>query len=95
MQALLSGNSSFIDIRYKLSRPDKIRGQFPIYLIDEMTGERFELIRLTKYGAIRTKHNKYQPKGILLFYNRNGAIKRGSRITLFFGTLITKNIEVG
>ena len=43
-QALLSGCGSFVDIRYWLSRPDQVKGSFPIYLIHEETCERFELM---------------------------------------------------
>ena len=93
-QAALSGDGSFIDIRYWLSRPDKAECKLPIYLIDEITGERFNLMTLTKCGVIRTKHSKYQPLGILLFYNRNNALKCGARVSLFFGSLNATHIDI-
>lgn len=93
-QAMLSGDGSFIDIRYWLSRPDQARGAFPVYLVDKTTGERLELMRIAKFGAIRTKHNKYINKGMLLFYNRQNIIKPRSRTTLFLGSLIVDDIEV-
>jgi len=93
-QARLSGDGSFIDIRYLLSRPDQAQGVFPVYLIDKSTGERLELMRLAKFGAIRTKHNKYTNNGVLLFYNRQNIIKSRSRTTLYFGSLVVNDIEV-
>jgi hypothetical protein len=93
-QALLSGNNSFIDIRYCLSRPDLVKGKIPIYLIDEITGQKFQLMILPKYGKIRTKHSKYQTTGILLFRNQNGIVKPSSRVTVVFGSLVAKHIEV-
>ncbi len=93
-QAVLSGHGSFVDIRYRLSRPDRAQGRFPVYLVDEATGSRFELMRLPRYGRIRTKHNKYQASGILLFRNRSNIIRTGSRVTLVFGPLRVQHIEV-
>lgn len=86
----LSGNDSFIDVRYWLSRPDKISGSITVYLIDEATGARFELLRLSKYGLIRTK----QFAGILLFRNRKKQIKPGSKVTIPFGQLWVQHLEV-
>ncbi|MGG0277480.1 hypothetical protein [Bacillus rhizoplanae] len=93
-RAQLSGNDSFIDIRYSLSRPDLIKGRIPIYLIDEKNGQKFQLMNLPKLGEIRTKHSKYQTTGILLFRNQNGIVKANSRVTVVFGSLVAKHIEV-
>jgi hypothetical protein len=93
-QAILSGNNNFIDIRYWLSRPDKFKSSSPIYLVDESSGQRLGLMRITKIGSIRTKHHKHQSMGILLFYNRNKIISHGSQVTLHFGYFDVKNIKV-
>jgi hypothetical protein len=93
-QTRLSGNGSFIDIRYHLSRPDKALGRFPVYLIEEETGQRFELMRLTKFGPIQTKHNKYQHTGVLLFRNRDNVLKPNSMVTLIWGKLHTEHIKI-
>lgn len=94
-RAILSGDGSFIDIRYWLSRPDKVQGRMAVYLIEEATGEKFELMRFSKFGPIRTRHSKYKTTGILLFRNRNYKIRAGTNVTLVFGPLHAKNIEVG
>lgn len=94
IQVLLSGNGSFIDVRYWLSRPEKARGRIPVCLINEVTGERFYLMKLAKFGTIRTRHVKNQQAGILLFRNRNNSIKRGSKITLIYGPFQVKHLEI-
>lgn len=94
LQARLTGDTSFIDIRYIISRPDKLKQNIPIYLIDESNGQRIHLMKLSRYGTIKTKHTKYQSKGVLLFINRNNIIKPHSKVTLVYGDINKHNIEV-
>ena len=63
-------------------------------MIDEKTRQKFQLMNLQKFGQIRTKHSKYLTTGILLFRNQNGIIKPNSRVTVVFGSLVGKHIEV-
>jgi len=91
----LSGDKNFLDIRYWLSRPDKVKGVFPVSLVDENTGEQFQLMRIAKYGIVRTKHkNKFHHSGIMLFRNRNNAIQSGSKVTVIFGSLQANHVKV-
>lgn len=90
----LSGDGSFVDVRYWLSRPDKAQGRFPVYLVNEATKEKLGLMRFTKHGAIRTRHGRHQAGGVMLFFNRNGSVRSGSSVTLFFGPLRAGNIKV-
>ncbi|GEM_PF-1369062 len=92
IKAQLSGNGSFIDIRYSLTRPDLLKSKDHIYLIDEESGKKFYLMRLPRYGPIQTKHNKFQHTGILLFRNIDNKIKSGSNFTLVFGKFEVKGI---
>ena len=92
LKAQLSGDGSFIDIRYSLSRPDRIKSKEHIYLIDEKSGKKFYLMRLPRFGAIQTKHKKFQNTGILLFRNIENKIKPGSNFTLVFGKFEVKGI---
>lgn len=92
--AQLCGDGSFINIKYILTRPDKVSGTSQVYLIDEQTCKRFYLMRLPRYGLIQTKHSKHQYSGIFLFRNSDGAIKPESRVTLVFGQLEVKNVLV-
>ena len=93
-QALFSGNGSFIDIRYWLSRPDMVNPKGNIYIVHDESGEKLFLMKIAKFGAIRTVHNKYKNSGILLIYNRNGLVKRGSMITLHLDNLTALGVEV-
>ena len=94
IKAQLSGEGSFIDIRYRLTRPDLVKGREHIYLVDEKSGEKFYLMKLPRYGTIQTKHRRYQHTGILLFRNLENMIKSGSKITLVFGELVVKDIII-
>ena len=92
--AMLSGDGGFVDIRYYLTRPDKAQGKFDIFLTNEETQQRLYLARLSKYGVIRTHHNKYRFDGILLFRNRQYIVKSGGKVTLHFGDLKVAGIEI-
>lgn len=93
-EATLSGNGSFVDIRYWLSRPNMINPKGTVYLIDEETGGKLYLMRIAKFGTIRTQHNKHQATGVLLFNNQNGLIKAGSRVSVHLDTLVAANVEI-
>lgn len=92
LKAQLSGDGSFIDIRYSLTRPDLLKSKEPIYLIDEVSGKKYYIMRLPRYGTIQTKHNKSQHTGILLFRNIDNKLKSGSNFTLVFGKFQVKGI---
>ncbi len=94
ISARLSGDGSLIDIRYWLSRPDKLRKNYNVYLLDETTKEKLYLANFVKFGAIRTKHCKNATNGIVLFYNRNNIIKAGSKVILIFDSLLSEQSEV-
>lgn len=93
-EASLSGNGSFVDIRYWISRPDILNAKVAAYLIDEGTGSRLNLMRIAKFGTIRTQYNKRNNTGVLLFDNRKGIVKSNSRVSLHLDTLVATNINV-
>lgn len=93
-EAVLSGDGSFVDIRYWLSRPDMINPKGTIYLVDEETGNKLNLMKIAKFGAIRTQHDKRKTTGILLFHNQKGLVKAGSRVSVYLDTLVAANVEV-
>jgi hypothetical protein len=93
--ANFSGNNSLIDIRYWISRPDKINPKGPVYLIHNDSGKQLSLIRIAKFGPIHTHHNnRYKNTGIMLFYNRDSLVKPGNIITVYLDNLVAGNIEV-
>lgn len=93
-QITSSGKGNFIDIRYWLTRPDIEQENTRIFLVDKKSGQRLNLMRLTKYGLIKTKHNKYRNTGFLLFYNQNQVVQKGSEVDLYFDRLKAENIKV-
>lgn len=92
--AQLSGDGSLVDIRYWFSRPDKLRKNFNVYLIDKTTKQQLYPANFAKFGTIRTKHGKHTTNGVILFYNRNNIIKAGSKVILIFDSFLSEQAEV-
>jgi len=84
-RAALSGNGSLIDVRYWLSRPDKINPQAKIYLIHPETGTRLGIMNLAKIGPVKTNHTERTETGMVLFRNSNNLIKSGSQVSFILG----------
>ena len=93
-QAVLSGNGNFVDIRYWISRPDKINPQTKIYLVEKETGAHLEVMKLAKIGPLKTNHTLLANTGTALFRNRNDLIRSGSKVSLVLGSLRSDNIQV-
>lgn len=92
--ARISGNSSLIDIRYWLSRPDKLPKNYNVYLVDGATKLRIFPANFVKFGTIKTKHCRNTNNGTVLFYNRNHTIKAGSKVTLIIDSFASEPAEV-
>ena len=93
-RAGLSGNGSFVDIRYWLSRPEIVNPNGAAYLVDNETGTKLHLMKIAKFGTIRIRHSKRKTTGILLFRNQDGLIKQGSMVSVCLDTLVVNNIEI-
>lgn len=93
-RAQLSGNDSFVDIRYRVIRPNKIKGIALIYLIDEATGEKLNLMKIPRYGSVKTKHSSNQEEGVLLFRNLNKTVNNKSKLTLVYDKYKVEHIEM-
>lgn len=85
-KAVFSGDESFIDIRYWLSRPDKINTKSTPYLLTS-DHQKIGLMHISKFGAVKSRMRKHTNSGILLFYNSNHAINYGTRFTLYWDNL--------
>lgn len=77
----MSGDGIFIDIRYWLSRPDKINPTTTPYIITAQN-QKLGLMHISKFGVIKSKHRKHTNTGILLFYNKNKVVSNGDKFTL-------------
>lgn len=87
IEALLSGDGSFVDVRYWISRPDKLNPSGAVYLVDEQSGKRLYLMSAATFGAMRTRHNKRKTSGALLFYNKDKLVTSGATVSLYLDTL--------
>lgn len=92
-RASFSGDEMFIDIRYWLSRPDKINPKILPYLVTAQN-HKIDLMHLSKFGLIKSKIRKHTNTGILLFYNKNKTVRIGDSVTLFWDGLKAENIVV-
>jgi hypothetical protein len=88
-RAMLSNCNSSIDVRYWLTRPDKVKDSIPIYIVKKDTGEKFFLEKIIKYGETKTRHKVYNSMGALVFTNSNHALKSGEKVILCYGNLKT------
>jgi len=93
-RAVRSGNGSFIDVRYWLSRPDKINPQAKIYLVHPETGIRLGVMNLAKIGPLKTNHTERAEPGVVLFRNSNNLIKSGSQVSFILGELKVDHILI-
>ena len=93
-EAKLSGDGNLIDIRYWLSRPQLFRPDVAVFLTHDDTGEDFFVLQIPKFGPVMTKHAKHQNAGNLLFYNKNGIVECGSKVTLHLGAVSIGGIVV-
>jgi hypothetical protein len=94
LNASFSADDSVIDIRYWLSRPDKIDPKTRPYLINAQN-QKLGLMYFPKFGVMQSKIRKHTNTGILLFYNKNKTINiDNNRVTLCWDGLKAENIVV-
>lgn len=91
LSASLSADGSLINISYHVARPDKIKRDLKISLIEEESQLQLEMARASKNAIIKSYNNS---DGILLFHNKNNKIKYGSCVTLLYGNLKAEHIKV-
>lgn len=91
ISASISADGSLIDIRYFLTRPDKVNKDENILLIEESTNLNLEVARATKNGM---QNNRRNYNGMLLFNNKNNHVRHGSMVTLVFSGIKVEHIEI-
>jgi hypothetical protein len=92
--AKLTGGGKLIEIRYRLSHPGKLHSAGKISLTLEGSGTNLSMLRIERFGATKKRRSKNQNSGNALFFNQNGAVKRGSKVTLRLGDLVARGIAV-
>lgn len=91
--ASFSGDGMFIDLRYWLSRPDKLNSKISPYLITA-NNQKLVLMHFSKFGVIKSRLRKHTNTGILLFYNKDKAVNIGESVTLYWDGLKSEDVVV-
>jgi hypothetical protein len=83
----LAANREYVGVRFRMIGGDRFDPKTTeIYLVDESTGERFSVVRLQRIGrmaefSVPGEKDVHQ----LMFRNRKGKLKIGSRVTVVVG----------
>lgn len=86
-QLQLAANREYVGVRFQMIGSDRFDPKATeIYLVDESTGERFSVVRLQRIGrmaefSVPGKKDVHQ----IMFRNRAGKLKIGSRVTVVVG----------
>ena len=95
-QLQLSANRDFVGVRFRMIGGDRFDPEATeIYLVDESTGERFSVVRLQRIGRIAEfsvpgEKDAHQ----IMFRNREGKLKIGSRVTVVVGAARQEHLLV-
>jgi len=83
----LAANREFVGVRFRMVGRDRLDPKATdIYLLDESTGERFPVVRLQRIGRM-AEFSVPGEKNVhhIMFRNREGKLKIGSRVTVVVG----------
>ena len=87
VQLRLSANREFVGVRFRMIGGDRFDPEATeSYLVDESTGEEFSVVRLERIGRMaefRVPGEKDVHQ--LMFRNREGKLRIGSRVTVVVG----------
>jgi hypothetical protein len=87
VQLRLATNQEFVGVRFRMVGGDRFDPEAAeIYLVDESTGERFSVVRLQRIGRM-AEFRAPGEKDVhhMMFRNREGKLKVGSRVTVVVG----------
>ncbi len=95
----LSAQRHLVDVRYRITDPEKaaalVARDAKPQLLDEASGEPLAVPSYPKMGALRAKgHAEAGRSYFILFENRSGTVKSGSRVTLALGDLKLAHLVV-
>jgi len=86
-QLRLASNREYVGVRFRMIGGDRFDPEASeIYLVDESTGERFSVVRLQRIGRM-AEFSVPGEKDVhhIMFRNREGMLKIGSRVTVVVG----------
>jgi hypothetical protein len=87
VQLRLEANREFVGVRFRMIGGDRFDpAATDIYLVDESTGERFSVVLLQRIGRM-AEFRVPGEKDVhhIMFRNREGKLKIGSRVTVVVG----------
>lgn len=96
VQCGLVSQGEFVGVRFRVIGVESFDpGAAEAYLIDESTGEKFSVVRLQRIGRL-AEFTVPGEKGLhnILFRNREGKLKIGSRVTVVFGSLRKEHLQL-
>jgi hypothetical protein len=95
-QLRLAENREFVGVRFRMIGGDRLDPDATeIYLVDESTGEKFSVVRLQRIGRMaefRVPGEKDVHQ--IMFRNREGKLKIGSRVTVVVGSARQEHLLV-
>ena len=83
----LAANREFVGVRFRITGPERYDpAGMEAYLIDEATGERYQVVRLERIGRLAEFPDPAE-KDVhhVLFRNQEGKLKAGSYVTVVVG----------
>ena len=92
----LAANRDFVGVRFRMIGGDRFDPEATeIYLVDESTGEKFSVVRLQRIGRI-AEFSVPGEKDVhhIMFRNREGKLKIGSRVTVVVGAARQEHLLV-
>ena len=92
----LAANREFVGVRFRMIGADRFDPEATeIYLVDESTGEKFSVVRLQRIGRI-AEFRVPGEKDVhhIMFRNREGKLKIGSRVTVVVGAARQEHLLV-
>ena len=92
----LAANREFVGVRFRMIGGDRFDPEAKeIYLVDESTGEKFSVVRLQRIGRI-AEFSVPGEKDVhhIMFRNREGKLKIGSRVTVVVGAARQEHLLV-
>ena len=92
----LAANREFVGVRFRMIGGDRFDPEATeIYLVDESTGEKFSVVRLERIGRM-AEFRVPGEKDVhhIMFRNREGKLKIGSRVTVVVGAARQEHLLV-
>lgn len=96
IQCQFAANREYVDVRFRMIVNEKFDLKtMDAYLIDESTGEKFPVVRLQRIGRL-AEFTVPGEKDVrhLIFRNREGQLKVGTRVTVVIGSARKGNLTL-